>query len=89
MQNAIAEFTSIYSFIGNCGAEVFRKYGLKLLTRGIVSCVMVAGLFILFSHVISNQLTNKTQQVESAIAKTNTELTKLNTDIKIMANLLL
>ncbi len=57
----------------------------KLLTRGIVSCVMVAGLFILFSHVISNQLTNKTQQVESAIAKTNTELTKLNTDIKTIS----
>lgn len=58
----------------------------KLLTRGIISCVMIAGLFVVFSHVISNQLETKTHEVANAITKTNTELAKLNSDIEVISS---
>ncbi len=57
----------------------------KLLARGILSCFMIAGLFVLFSHVISNQLQTKTEEVATAITKTNAELSKLNSDIDIIS----
>lgn len=58
----------------------------KLLARGAVACIMVAIVFSAFSLVISRQLDAKTQEVEVAIAKTNTELNKLNTDIKTISS---
>lgn len=58
----------------------------KLLTRGIISCIMIAGLFVVFSHVISNQLETKTHEVANAITKTNTELAKLNSDIEVISS---
>lgn len=57
----------------------------KLLTRAIISCVMLVIVFIIFSHIISKQLETKIQQTETAIASTNTELGKLDTDINTIS----
>lgn len=58
----------------------------KLLARGGAACLMIAGVFVVFSGIISSQLETKTEEIEGIMSKTSVELSKLNSDITAISS---
>ncbi len=86
---SLSTIKDLFSYLGDKIKTDFSapfSSGEKLLARGVVSCIMIIILFTLFSHVIAGQLKTKTEQVETAILKNDTELGKLETDIKTISS---
>lgn len=82
---------TIGEFFANLGTKMKSDFSApfssseKLLARGSVACIMVAVVFSVFSIVISRQIDEKTQQVQAVTTKANTELGKLENDIKTIS----
>jgi cell division protein FtsL len=91
VMNAQIDFGTIKQIFSDFGKKLKKDFIApldsteKLLLRGATACIITAVLFIVFSNIISKQLEEKTAEVEDRISKTNTELSKVDSDINIIS----
>jgi len=85
--NSDVDLDTIKNIFANLGDNIKRDFSEplqsaeKVLVRGIVACLLTAGVFTVFSNSITNQIDTKTKEVAKATKQANAELEKIDSDI--------